>query len=97
MLLRMGLSHLANRSIFQLSGGEKQRLALAGILMRNPKVLVLDEPTTGLDARSRLFLGHIIDGLAVVGASVLLITHDLDFAKTQCHRAIRIKKGRTDV
>ena len=94
MLARLGLATLEGRSVFHLSGGEKQRLALAGILLRNPAVLVLDEPTTGLDKQSCTELGNIIDGLVSDGAAVLLITHDMDFYDSHCSGKIVMNNGR---
>lgn len=87
LLKRMGLEQLSGRSVFRLSGGEKQRLALAGLLIRRPRLLVLDEPTTGLDPDNRDFLENILRGYIGDGSSVLLITHDINFAeRLNCKR-----------
>ncbi|WP_169546379.1 energy-coupling factor ABC transporter ATP-binding protein [Sneathiella aquimaris] len=69
------LSHLASRLTHQLSGGEKQMVALIGVLIMAPQYLVMDEPTTLLDLKNKNRLMSVISGLE---QSVLLVTHDLD-------------------
>jgi energy-coupling factor transporter ATP-binding protein EcfA2 len=93
MLGRMGLSGLESRSVFRLSGGEKQRLALAGLLIRKPGLLILDEPTTGIDAENRGILGEILRELLKSGTAALLITHDIDFADAYCGVSLRLDGG----
>jgi energy-coupling factor transport system ATP-binding protein len=93
MLRKLGLEHLENRSVFRFSGGEKQRLALAGILMRKPCVLILDEPTTNIDSRNRENLGEILRERQKAGTAVLLITHDINFAGKYCGGKLRIDGG----
>ncbi|WP_273842388.1 energy-coupling factor ABC transporter ATP-binding protein [Rubrobacter calidifluminis] len=77
-LAALDASHLAERSIYALSGGEKRRVAIAGVLAMEPEVLVLDEPTAGLDPASRRALISLIGDLAGEGRSVVLISHDVD-------------------
>ncbi|MHA7221896.1 energy-coupling factor ABC transporter ATP-binding protein [Arthrobacter sp. RHLT1-20] len=74
---RFGLLHLADQSIYELSGGERQLLALAAVLAVDPKVLVLDEPSTLLDLRNRELLRRTLAGLR---QQVILSTHDLELA-----------------
>lgn len=74
---RFGLLELADRSIYELSGGERQLLALAAVLAVDPQVLVLDEPSTLLDLRNRELLRRTLAGLS---QQVILSTHDLDLA-----------------
>ena len=74
----LGAGHLAGRSPFALSGGEKRRVAIAGVLAMGPEVLVLDEPTAGLDPATRESLLDIVRGLRDGGVSVVLVSHDLD-------------------
>ncbi|WP_349370298.1 energy-coupling factor ABC transporter ATP-binding protein [Salinarimonas sp.] len=74
-LARFGLAHLADASAHLLSGGEKQLLALAGMLAAEPAILVLDEPTTLLDLRNTRRIARI---LADLPQRIMLVTHDLD-------------------
>jgi biotin transport system ATP-binding protein len=74
---RFGLLELADQSIYELSGGERQLLALAAVLAVDPQVLVLDEPSTLLDLRNRELLRRTLAGLS---QQVILSTHDLDLA-----------------
>lgn len=73
-LARFGLAHLAEQGAHLLSGGEKQLLALAGVLAGEPEILVLDEPTTLLDLRNTRRIARILDELP---QRVVLVTHDL--------------------
>lgn len=75
---RFGLLPLADQSIYELSGGERQLLALAAVLAVNPQVLVLDEPSTLLDLRNRELLRRTLAGLS---QQVILSTHDLELAR----------------
>jgi energy-coupling factor transport system ATP-binding protein len=74
----LGARHLAGRSPFALSGGEKRRVAIAGVLAMAPEVLVLDEPTAGLDPATREDLLDVVRALREGGTSVVLVSHDLD-------------------
>ncbi|MDD2221393.1 MAG: ABC transporter ATP-binding protein [Clostridia bacterium] len=76
LLKRFGLFELRERSIYRLSRGEKQRLALCGILMQNPLYIILDEPTTGLDKQARQVLYNTIDELLSQGVGLAVISHD---------------------
>jgi biotin transport system ATP-binding protein len=77
VLARFGLTELADQSVYDLSGGERQLLALAVVLATEPSVLVLDEPTTLLDRRNTTLLRQT---LAALPQTVLVATHDLDLA-----------------
>ncbi|MEV7604286.1 ABC transporter ATP-binding protein [Paenarthrobacter sp. NPDC089322] len=90
VLNRFGLLHLADQSIYELSGGERQLLALAAVLAVNPKVLVLDEPSTLLDLRNRELLRRTIAGL---DQQVIMSTHDLDLA-LDMDRVLVVESGR---
>jgi energy-coupling factor transport system ATP-binding protein len=74
----LGAGHLAARSPFALSGGEKRRVAIAGVLAMSPEVLVLDEPTAGLDPHARSELIGLVERLKGSGMTVVLVSHDLD-------------------
>lgn len=87
---RFGLLHLADQSIYELSGGERQLLALAAVLAVDPEVLVLDEPSTLLDLRNRELLRRTLAGL---GQQVILSTHDLELA-LDMDRVLVVDAGR---
>jgi len=78
MLERIGLGGLGDRHIRELSGGQQQRVFIARALFHNPDLLVLDEPTTGVDVRTRHEVLHLLADLHREGISVLLTTHDLN-------------------
>lgn len=77
---RFGITPLLDRHPLDLSGGELQLCALARVFLQKPRVLLLDEPTKGLDANARLRLGNLLRTLVSEGASVLTVTHDVLFA-----------------
>ena len=75
---RLGIGQLADRHIRELSGGQQQRMFLARALVRRPQLLLLDEPTSGVDVQTRHEVLHLLAGLAAEGIAVLLTTHDLN-------------------
>ncbi len=75
----LGLESLINRHPFDLSGGEVQRAAIAKLLLLKPQILLLDEPTKGLDARNKIKLAKIIKSLKSSGVTVVMVTHDIEF------------------
>ena len=94
-LLRwVGLEHAARTRYRQLSGGEKQRLALALALVGTPELVFLDEPTAQMDVRARNATWDTIRGLAERGVTVLLTTHDLDEAERLADRIAIVDGGR---
>ena len=86
---RFGLLGLADQSIYELSGGERQLMALAAVLAVNPSVLVLDEPSTLLDLRNRELLRRTLNGL---DQQILMSTHDLELA-LDMDRVVVIEAG----
>jgi ABC-type Mn2+/Zn2+ transport system ATPase subunit len=78
LLERLGLGGLAKRHIRQLSGGQQQRVFLARALLQRPDLLILDEPTSGVDVRTRHEIFHVLADLNDEGISILLTTHDLN-------------------
>src|SRR5579864_1076207 len=87
------LGEKADAFVGKLSGGQRQRLAVATALVGNPKILFLDEPTTGLDPQSRRQLWDIIRGFQQHGGTVLLTTHYMDEAERLCDRLAIIDYG----
>lgn len=78
---------------FNLSYGEKQRLALAAILMNKPEFLILDEPTTGLDKIRKEKLSKYLIELTAHGVGMIIISHDFDFVKAHATRRIEMARG----
>jgi cobalt/nickel transport system ATP-binding protein len=90
----MGLEALANRPIHHLSGGQKKRVALAGILAMQPSVLVLDEPTNGLDAKTSHELIKTLKHLNQDhGFTLIVVTHDMNSISQFAKRMIILKAG----
>ncbi|MGE4354029.1 MAG: ATP-binding cassette domain-containing protein [Oscillospiraceae bacterium] len=77
---------LLDRHPYDLSGGEQQRLALAKILLLNPKILLLDEPTKGLDGEFKQVLAAILNDLLSHGVTVVMVSHDVEFCARYAHR-----------
>ncbi len=90
VLAAYGLDGLGDRSVHALSGGQRQLLALAGVLATDPDVLVADEPTTLLDLRNARRVGDLLFSLR---QQLVLVTHDLDLA-ARCDRALYLDDGR---
>ena len=96
-LVSLGLDEsYFKRSPFELSGGEKRKVALAGILVLEPKILVLDEPTAGLDPKSASDVMHLVAKLHEQGTTIIMITHDMDMLFRYCERVLLLKDGRLD-
>src|SRR4029079_15538246 len=94
LLKQFGLGERAKDKVDKYSGGMAQRLLIARALMHSPRVLFLDEPTTGLDPQARLFLWEMIQTLNRNGLTVLLTTHDMEEAETLCHRVAIMDHGK---
>ena len=90
---KLQLTEKADAWVGKLSGGQKQRLAVATALVGNPKILFLDEPTTGLDPQSRRQLWDIIRTFQKNGGTVLLTTHYMDEAERLCDRLAIVDHG----
>lgn len=92
-LQAVGATELRHRSPHQLSGGEKRRVAIATVLAMEPSILVMDEPTAGLDPRARR---QIIALLHTFAHTALIATHDLEMARELCPRTVVMHSGRIE-
>jgi energy-coupling factor transport system ATP-binding protein len=89
----LGADHLSARSPFALSGGEKRRVAIAGVIAMGPEVLVLDEPTAGLDPYARAELIDLVGRLKASGMTVVFVSHDLDEVAEVADRVCVLEGG----
>jgi energy-coupling factor transport system ATP-binding protein len=93
VLRSLDLEKYSGSSPFSLSGGERKRVALASTLCFDPKILVLDEPTIGQDASQKKKLGELIRTMNLEGKTVIVVTHDVEFAVEYLNRIIAMAKG----
>ncbi|HEY4067884.1 MAG TPA: ABC transporter ATP-binding protein [Burkholderiaceae bacterium] len=94
LLANLGLSDKADANMRQLSGGMKRRVLVAQALVHRPPVIVLDEPTAGVDVELRQTLWQFVARLNKEGHTVLLTTHYLEEAEALCHRIAMLKQGK---
>ncbi len=87
------LSHLLERHPYDTSGGERQLIALAKVLATKPRLLLLDEPTKGLDAEAKAKVGEVLSALKARGVTVVLVTHDVEFASSVSDRVALFFRG----
>lgn len=93
LISEFGLAHLLDRSPFNLSEGEKKRVAFSAALATHPSIFVLDEPTTGQDGSFRQALSRLLSNLRKQSFTVILATHDLEFAECVAPRWIALSAG----
>ena len=90
----VGISEdLFEKSPFELSGGQKRRVAIAGIIALEPKILVLDEPTAGLDPKGAKDMMELFNVIHKNGTTIVMVTHNMDNVLKYCSRAIVMSKG----
>ena len=94
LLDQLGVGHRVNALPRELSGGEAQRVAIARALATDPPVLLMDEPTASLDPERRNELAVMLQSLVVRGRTLLVVTHDEDFAASAATRVVRVDSGR---
>ena len=94
LLERFGLTSHAHLEYTKISGGQKRRLSLARALMHEPKLLILDEPTAGVDVELRLALWEWLQKLNAEGLTIFLTTHYLEEAEELCRRIAIVRAGR---
>lgn len=90
----VSLSEKKRSGVKELSGGQQQRLSIALALVNEPKVIFLDEPTTGLDPQARRHLWDVIAGISSSGRTIVLTTHYMEEAETLCRRVAVMDEGR---
>ena len=94
-LLSVGLSErYFTKSPFELSGGEKRRVAIAGILAINPDILVLDEPTAGLDDKGARDVMALVEKMHQDGKTIIMVTHDMELVMRYCDLVYVLKDGK---
>ena len=95
ILEKMNLEKFAFRSISEMSGGERQRVFIARALAQQPKIIILDEPTSSLDLHNQLFILKIIEDLAKRdNLTIIMIIHDLNLASMFCSKLVMLKEGK---
>lgn len=94
LLQAFDVSDAANRQISQLSKGMRQKVLITSALLHDPKVLLLDEPLSGLDVNSVLAFRRLLEGLAARGTAILYCSHILDVVERLCERVILLRDGK---
>lgn len=94
-LKQVGIAHLADTPVHFLSYGQKKRAAMAGVLVMDPEVVILDEPTAGLDPMGVSDILHLLSGIRKEkGMTIIIATHDIDIVPLYCDYAYVMDKGR---
>lgn len=93
-LEKVGMSAFANKSSVQLSGGQKQRVAIARSLCMNPQIMLFDEPTSALDPEMVIEVLEVMQELANEGMTMVVVTHEMGFARTVADRVIFLEDGK---
>jgi iron complex transport system ATP-binding protein len=91
---RMGVAHLMNRRLDEMSSGEARRVLLARAMVTSPKVLILDEPTTGLDLVARHTFMERVRNVARAGTTIILITHHIEEIVPEIGRVVLLRRGK---
>ena len=91
---RMGVAHLTSRRLDEMSSGEARRVLLARAMVTSPKVLILDEPTTGLDLVARHAFMERVRNVARAGTTIILITHHIEEVVPEIGRVVLLRKGK---
>jgi ABC-2 type transport system ATP-binding protein len=94
LLERVNLKDKAKSKVKELSGGQKQRFSIATTLINDPKIIFLDEPTTGLDPQARRNLWDLVHQIQSKGTTVIITTHYMDEAEFLCHRVAIVDSGK---
>jgi len=94
LLEMVNLKDKAKSKVKELSGGQKQRFSIATTLINDPRIVFLDEPTTGLDPQARRNLWDLVKGIQSRGTTVIITTHYMDEAEYLCDRVAIIDSGK---
>lgn len=92
-LVGLDYAEFAQRSPFELSGGQKRRVAIAGVIAMHPKILVLDEPTAGLDPKGKREIMKLIHNIKQLCPTVIMISHNMDEIAEYCNKIAVMKNG----
>jgi polar amino acid transport system ATP-binding protein len=93
LLVKVGIPEKADAHTWQLSGGQQQRVAIARALAMNPKIMLFDEPTSALDPEMIQEVLDVMLGLAKDGMTMVVVSHEMGFARAAAHRAILMDAG----
>lgn len=93
-MVGLDVSQIAERSPFELSGGQKRRVALAGVIAMHPEILVLDEPTAGLDPKGKREVMDLILRIKADCPTIVMISHNMDEIAQYCNKIAVLKRGR---
>jgi energy-coupling factor transport system ATP-binding protein len=85
------------RSPFELSGGERRRVAIAGIIAMKPSILILDEPTAGLDPRGSIKMMELFKHIHARGTTIILVTHDMNLVVQYCDHVLVMQEGKVAI
>ncbi|MFQ5864690.1 MAG: cell division ATP-binding protein FtsE [bacterium] len=94
-LAEVGLSHKSRKMPHELSGGEQQRVAIARAIVKDPFILLADEPTGNLDPKTTIEIMNILDKVNARGTAILMATHNYQLVNSTAKRIVSIKNGRT--
>ncbi|KWT90951.1 energy-coupling factor ABC transporter ATP-binding protein [Candidatus Magnetominusculus xianensis] len=95
IMMMLGIGALRDRPPYMLSGGEKKKAAIGSVLTMNPEIILLDEPTTGLDPRTQAFLVELLFTLNDAGKTIVLSTHDLALVEELQGETVVLSEGHT--
>ena len=93
VLKELDIFDIKEKNPRDLSGGQRQRVAIASILVLKPDIILLDEPTRGIESELKIKLGQILKKLNMQGTTIILVTHDVDFAALFCRRFVLLFNG----
>jgi len=96
-LMELNFDQFSSRSPFSLSGGEQRKVAIAGIISMQPEILILDEPTCGLDPKSTKEMKKLLQELNSKGVTIILISHNMDLIAELAHKIILLKEGKVAI